>query len=478
MESFPQLLHLPNELLINILDLLCETSLSLIRCGEETKLPSYSTRHISSLSLVNRRLHQLCLPLLFYSLKFRHAQALQLRAFEAKCAEDTRFASLIRRLDLSYLNSSDILSSLPVLLSRLTSLQWLDLDVDQIDVNLLATVNSHSNLHTVAVCDSHLHSLRTLASSTSISFSKILINSATLEYCGLAQEMAALRSLMTRSPRLPHLILHDENIIKDGAGTLLLPGLEKLDIRVYSKRISPPMSWLPAFVERHKTLQTVTFTGDKYGRSWSRDPDILFPMQFMSAVDRDDLRRTVILNSFSISCTGSPFLDSWQVTEVEMTITKAVGVSALRIISSLAPQLSTLVIRMPRAGRSSIPVDDLVSALGCFSSLRRLDLQFVYKHLLFGGQAPWALAPSDTGRKISDCITAHAALRWITARVAQGASAIDFFHLTDQGDDCDGHLRHVWKLKATYEVRRDGQVELTGTPQLIMAARYRPRASS
>jgi hypothetical protein len=81
-----------------ILDVLCETSLSPMRCEEEKKSPtsSYSICHIRSLSLVSRRLRQLALPRLFASVAFTRKQRPQLRLLEVKCSEDTQFAALIR----------------------------------------------------------------------------------------------------------------------------------------------------------------------------------------------------------------------------------------------------------------------------------------------------------------------------------------------------------------------------------------------
>ncbi|KAJ6561132.1 hypothetical protein DFH09DRAFT_503650 [Mycena vulgaris] len=462
---------LPTDLLLTIFDFLCEPSLSPIRCKEEQKSPtSYSIRHVRALSLASRRLHQLCLPFLFSSLTFIDAQEQELQLLEAKCRENPSFAGLIRKLDLSDLTSPDIPPFLLSLLPRLKSLQWLDLDVDHVGADLLVTVNSHPSLRTVAVCDTHLAILTSLVSATPLSFSKILINSAMLG-CNLALQLPALRSLMSRGPRMPHLILRDESAIKHVTDTLL-PGVETLDIRVCTHRTSP-MFWLPNFVERHEHLNTITFTGDQDGDSWSQNPDILFPGLFMEALERDALGRTVTLHSFSISRAGSSSLNSWQVTKVEMTIAKPGGVSALRIISTLAPHLSTLAIEMSRCGRRPIRIDDLVSALSCFPSLRRLELRYIYRHLLFKGQAPWALSASEPGRETSNGMAAHAALQWITAHVAQRVLTLDLIHMVDDGSDGTGRLRHPWRLEATYQVQRNPGITFQGTPEFVMADWFR-----
>ncbi|KAJ7708784.1 hypothetical protein B0H17DRAFT_1191287 [Mycena rosella] len=335
-----QFISLPTELLLIILDFLSEPNLFPIRCGEKVAPTSYSIRHIRSLSLGSRRLRQLCLPLLFSNLKFTYTQQQELRLLEAKCAEDTAFAGLIRRLNLADVRSPDVL---PSLLSRLQFLEWLDLDPCQVNGDLLAIANSHPNLKTVA---------------------------------------------------------------------------------------------------------------------------------FIDAVEREALHQAIALSAFSISRTGLASLDTWRVAALELKLDKADGIPGLKIASTLTPALSSLAIRMSLQGRRPIPVDDLVSALGCFPSLRRLDLHGIYQHLRFQRPAPWNLPPSDADRKPSNCMSAHAALLWIMARVAQCTPTLELVHFTDQGSDGKGRLLHPWRLNATYQVRRNPALDFDGTPQFVMAPRF------
>ncbi|KAJ7089831.1 hypothetical protein B0H15DRAFT_273511 [Mycena belliarum] len=458
---------LPTELLLIIIRFSYEPVALTQRGAEETSPSSYSIRHIRSLSLVSWGLRQLCLPFLFSSLKFTDAQHQELWLLEAKCTEDPTFAGFVRRLNLA--DIYEPCEILPSLVARLNSLQWLDLDADLIDGNLLATVNLHPTLETVAVCDTDLHTLATLVSSTSLPFSKILIYSAKIYY-SLTLESPALYSVMSRRPRLAHLIVRGEHNIKAGPGALSMLGLEILDIGVYSQPHSP-MSWLPAFVSRHERLHTITFSGHS-DASWRHNPDILFPSQFGDAVESECLGRSVVLNAFSISRTAlSSSIDDWQVVELAININKALGLSGLRIASSLAPHLTSVSIGMDRS--SPIPVDDLVSALCCFPALRNLDLRSVYYRLRFAANAPWALPSSNTGPMISECMIADAAFRWIAARVAERTATLDLLHLTERGYEGEGRLRHLWRLNATYRVqRKPNGIEFIGTPTFVMADRF------
>ncbi|KAJ7089834.1 hypothetical protein B0H15DRAFT_839428 [Mycena belliarum] len=451
---------LPPELLLATIESLLEPNLAPMRCENEKKSPtSYSIRHIRPLSLVNHQLRDLCLAPLFASLEFPTSKNAHLRALETKCIDDTKFAGLIRKLKLGeYVRSPDVLLSL---LSCLQSLEWLDTWSRQVDADLLATANRHASLKTVALRDCRLK----LSALESMSFSKIFIHSALSDHT-LALQSSALHSLVSRIPRLARLTLHGDSNIKMGPGALLVSGLQFLDVRV-SLEPTSPMSWLPAFVDRHKSLKIIKFTADHYG-CWRHNPDILFPSRFIDALDREDLGRAVVLAAFSLSCNGRASVETWQeVTELQMMIRMPAGLAALSIATSLAPQLSSLILRMSLNEIQPFRLDDLLSALACFPLLRRLDLYRVYSRFLWEGPTPWALPPSDTGQLVSGCMVAHAALHWIASRVAERTSTLEF------GYDGKGRLLRWWKLDATYQVRRNpDSLEIHGIPTFDMASRF------
>ncbi|KAJ7156867.1 hypothetical protein C8R43DRAFT_997474, partial [Mycena crocata] len=434
------------------------------RIGKQNSVTSCSTRDIRSLSLACRRLRQLCIARLFCNVRCTDAH--QLILLSAKCTQDSYFAGLIRKLDIMDVASPDIL---PSLLSHLESLEWLDLDAEQLDAGLLATVNTYPNLTTVAVRDLPLDDLEDLSSSASLSLSKILVPSA-VSSCSFPLQCPALQSLMSRSPRLTHLILRGEVNILCGAGTLSLPGLEKLDIKVY-RRPTYPMSWLSAFVDRHPSLKTITFLGDSL--LWRRNPDILFPLQFLDAMEREGLTDASALDAFSISRSRTALsLDDWEVTELQISIVTVAGVSALTTASSLAPHLSSLVIGMSRYGGHRIRIENLISSLTHFPSLRILAFHGTFSHLRFGGQAPHESPQFKRLPNTSTCILAHAALQWLLSRVAQSVLSLKLIHMTDEGHDVERHHMFPWSLKATYRVDANRDLDIDGTPDLFMDQRY------
>ncbi|KAJ6478509.1 hypothetical protein C8R47DRAFT_634170 [Mycena vitilis] len=495
--------RLPAELLLIIVDFLCERSTTpSTGCEPEHTIP---TPHLHCLSLVCRHLRRLCLARLFVRLKITHTTSLRL--LTAKCAADAEFAGLIRRLDLAHVNSPEeredtknrlealarrrdavrVISEkvdsekyrygpdiLPTLLPCLKSLEWLDLSAKQINEKLLAIFNSHPSLSTVAVCDLHLNALQALSSSTSLSLSKIRVHS-TLSDPSLRLQSSAMRSLMNGSPRLAHLTLHGETNVKAGPGTLSLPGLESLDIRMYT-RPTLPMSWLPAFVDRHAGLKVIKFCGND--GIWRRNPDIVFPSQFLDAVEREPPPREVDVVAFSISRPqAASSLDDWPVIHLEL---KGVDASALRIARLMAAQLSSLVIRMPGFVKKRLHIDDLVASLSLFPSLQRLDLHGLYHHLLFEGQTPRALSPSDSIKQTSKCNDVHYALQHITARVAQRARSLSLIYITNAGTEFlpGTTLSRPWSLQVAYRVQQTRELEFHEPLDFVAAERFRLKPSS
>ncbi|KAJ6515572.1 hypothetical protein C8R45DRAFT_212542 [Mycena sanguinolenta] len=481
-----RLVQLPTELLLIIVHSLYEEDSIYFTegCGEVNI--TFSPRHLRSLSLVCKHLRQLCISPLFSHLTVSHTD--QLRLLAAKCAVEPEFARLIRQLDLAHIRCPEEEKSqrnarklsgpkelyrygpdiLPAFLPLLKSLEWLGLSVKQINPGLIVILNSHPALGTVAIRDRDLDALRTLFQSTSLSLSKLRVHSVTSSW-RLGLQSPELHSWMRRRPRVINLILQSEKNIRLGPADLFVPGLETLDIGVYREPTSP-MSWLPAFVDRHPSLQYIKFSG--HGSIWTRNPDILFPLQFFDALERESLGHAVDLVSFSISCTSSAAsLDNWQVVHLEMEITEGVG-SALTIASSMAPRLSSLIVLMPLSASQSVHIDDLISSLCLFRSLGKLKLHCISRHLLFEAGASWVPPPDPTALPTSQCVVAHAAYRWIAACVAQRLPSLDFIHITDDGRDYLNRRSYPWNLKLTYQVNQNRRIEVYGTPRFVVQQQF------
>ncbi|KAK7031578.1 hypothetical protein R3P38DRAFT_820708 [Favolaschia claudopus] len=442
------------------------------------------TRSLLPLSLACRHLRQLCLAPLFSRLKITHTD--RLRVFGAQCAEDVAFASAVKQLDLSHVKSPEERESwdkwmkdrskqrylygpdlLPTLLPLLKSLERLDVAANQIDANLLAVIDSHPKLLTVAVNDPELSFLRLLASSTPLSMSKISVLAAYSGY-SLGFECPDFHSLLKRGLRVTQLILRDESNIPLGPGASVISGLENLVIH----GSKPPPLWLSNFVESHSGLRSITF----HGSQWMQNPTVTFPSRFQGAIGAQSPAHKVDLLAFSVSRSGFPSsLDEWPVTHLDLKFV-GIGISVLKIASMLASRTSSLTIRMCRFEQNAVDPNDLISLCCLFPSLRRLEFHHVYRHLVHAGQSPWPIPlVSDSDRPISECVVAHSALRWLSARLAQTTPSLDVIQFADDGFDYGkGSDSYIWTLEVSYQVGYNRSIEYYGTPRFDMERKYRP----
>ncbi|KAK7031585.1 hypothetical protein R3P38DRAFT_2924564 [Favolaschia claudopus] len=472
----PPLLHLPAELLLLIVRCLCEP---------RNEIKSIND-NILSLSRVCRRMRDFCFVPLFSRLKIKHTD--RLRLLQKKCTEDLEFSRLIEELDLRNLHSPHEhlgmkLSQgsdepycygheiLPELLLHLPSLVRLYLPEEQLNPKLLAAFNSHPKLATVGINDSSLDALRELASGTSLSMSKIQVEYATLDML-FGFHRPRFHSLMSQKPRVRHLIIRDKRNIMSGPGTVVIPGLENLDIGVYRMPTSL-LSWLPAFVKRHPNLQLIRIFDhesillDDWKSFWS--------LSILDASVRHTLTTAVKVVAFSISPTNvSASLDDWQVTQVELEIIESMGVSALAFVSMLAPRVSSLVIRMPARAMCPVHFDELVSSLCTFSSLKKLQLDKFYRHLV-KDEIPCTLPSQANVGTFSGCVDAQAALLLLSADISERASSLALVHVTDEDYDYEtAYGRYSWTLDVTYNVNTNREIEFVSTSRFHMSGIFRP----
>ncbi|KAK6978118.1 hypothetical protein R3P38DRAFT_497753 [Favolaschia claudopus] len=477
-----RLVHLPDELLLLIVHFLCE---------EKSKL---SNDYILSLSRVCRLMRRFCFAPLFGRLRLKQTD--RLRLLQAKCAEDIEFARLIKELDLSlicltekwlpmqgppYLYGPDIL---PNFIPSLVSLERLHLPAYQLDPNLLAILNSHPKLTTVVVDHSGLNVLRKLWLQTPLSMSKLEVDSMSLDtrfgfhpdpYNDLDSQDPDFHSLMSRNLRLVHLVIRGESNIISGPGTVVIPGLKAVDIDLCAKPMAL-LSWLPAFIHRHSSLQTIKVFD--YQSIWLHGWDKFWPFSLLDASERHTLTSTVELVAFWISPhkPASPF-DDWQVVRVEVEVKEADGVSALRLLSVLAPQLTSLIlrIRLPtRFSVRSVRSTDLVSSLCALKSLQKLELQYVYEEFSHE-HLPCALPSQDSASPISGCVDAHAVFRSLSACIAKRVTSLSLIHIVDAGDDfrADCGYQH-WSFDVTYQVGLNREIEFEGLPRFSISQNFRP----
>ncbi|KAJ6561139.1 hypothetical protein DFH09DRAFT_1160556 [Mycena vulgaris] len=459
-----QLLLLPPELLLVILNGLDEDLLP-----HNGLLPSdlanfRSIRDLRSVSAVNRQLRQLCLPLLFNTVKCTNMK--RLYELNTECRADPEFARLIRRLDLVGVGVRNLLSGL---LPRLPALARLDLKGIDFDPHLLTMANSHPTLTTVALYDPVF--LQAFLSSPNLS--KILVCKMVVDHHSRL-ESETLPAAIQLGAKFSHLIMkHEVNFDHDRINSLLLPGLEQLDLEL-CRHNRPLETWLPNFAQRHTHLMTIKFVSSQ-GFYWRHLQDIPFAIPFVE-------QSGTPLRSFSIARVASwTSLKDWEVVQLGLLgLSLGLhGIAALKIAGALAPRLSALDLVM-HGTYAVVPIriDDFAEPFSYLTSLQTLNLTNSYEHLHAGGRTPWISSQRDP-LGTSAGVTAHRAMLWYMARVAQQAPSLRLINITDAGHDGKGRFKHPWTLRTSYRVRNNGvrDLEVIGTPQIGMAARYSAKST-
>ncbi|KAF7356968.1 hypothetical protein MVEN_01033100 [Mycena venus] len=440
---------------------------------------------LRSISAVNRQLRVLCLLILFKITTCTGFDRFQQLC--AKCKANPQFAGLIMQLDVVAVDAADVLHEL---LPFLTSLTWLDLSAHDLDTNLLALINSHPSLATVAVCDPRA-ALIDLVSSTDLPFSKILVSTTTFNRDSLKSDHALVHN--QRGGKFSHIVLLDDSQFdKVDVSSLVLPGLEQLDLkykrdRWTNHRLTPSpasqQSWLLNFAQRHTHLGTIKFTGWPLD-VWKHSSGVPFAIPFVHAA-REGGGYGIGLKSFSIVRPASwSTLKDWEVSHVELELIVANKISpALMMAIALAPKLFSLDIVLDAQCSWSMHIDEFEKAFSLVPSLRTLHLTNAYAHLHAGsGRSPWIHSqrtrfPRDRFGT-SACVTALTALHWYMTRIVQQAPALEVIHSLDHGTD--GRVRSVtqWTLQASFGVRQTEarELEVLETPRLEMALKYRPKS--
>ncbi|KAF8178625.1 hypothetical protein K438DRAFT_1844125 [Mycena galopus ATCC 62051] len=472
------LLGLPTELLLIILGEICE-----IRYLPSRKDTFRSIAGLHSLSKVNRILRSLSLPILFETTRCTSSQRLE--ELIAECTSNTRFAGLIRQLDVWDIGTQHLL---PELVARLTSLVRLDLSADALDARLLTAINSHPFLTTVAVqgSRSQLETLMNIVRSTDLSFSKLLLSTILRDlksplspgiFSAVAQRGARFSRLNLRNK----IIFENQSVFDKSS----LPNLAHLELFfVYHRSNSSGIqSWLLPFAQRHTNLTTVKFT---YGcGNWGSISDVPFANDFLAATSSENIWG-FDLESFSIMRPASEWssLKDWNVVQIQLKLRYTDRISVLKWASALAPHLSILELFL-EPSRHTYPchIDKFVLPFALVPSLRILHLSHGYTNLGINGRSPWIHSqPANMRTRLgsSTGVTALHALQWYMTRVAQQATGLEIIHVTDSGLDGAARARAAtpWSLEASFRVlANEGRdLELLGSPKLQMAAKYLPKS--
>ncbi|KAJ7579238.1 hypothetical protein C8J56DRAFT_965170 [Mycena floridula] len=328
--------------------------------------------------------------------------------------------------------------------------------------------NRHPNLATIQIRDSQLKLLSWFPSANPSLFSKILVDSVSLDGLTCRPLMPSSRRFLSDSGmRVRRLKLFGSEISNHGFDSLSFQGLEILEVPM---RVAS-LSWLSSFVQSQPDLKKIHFDTPAGCRPWCSNSYIPGGAEIHNCFNLEGLESAVALNAMSICRTPtSTSLDDWDVTELQLRL-QSNTLDVLKLTNTFYPRTSTLVLDFHEPTDRNIHMDDLITSLSRFPLV---NVKFVSarRHLHFGQEAPWAtdLPASQPDARISKRLEVNAALHWFFLRLVHKISSIEILEVQEGGQEWYlgtwGRRLGNWSIDATYRVDANS-LKVVGTPRLV-----------
>ncbi|KAJ3853468.1 hypothetical protein EV368DRAFT_81560 [Lentinula lateritia] len=431
----------------------------------------HSRTRLLSLSLTNHQFRRICMPFLFAYVEVRGAYG-DLEKLKAQCVINESFALSIRTIDY-YCYSPSQIDIVHHLLHRLINLSQVILnDGVLVDMPLLDLL-SQQHIQNVVIASWKSLPSKYLSPLGPSSLSKITLDSIKLYAGGVEHELANYiqYGMQIRCLTVPPKLLVT---VHNSFSTRSFSGLIELELWL---NLIPELSWLPEFIWAHPLLRRIRFSMSRV--QWNIDRVVPFILPFLNAIDEEGLVDTFEFKAFSIArSSGSAafpssteFLCGWHVAGLWFCISEWSSRRLLQLAHTFFPQTSMLTIESPLPGsdNASINADELIGCLSRFSSLRTVNLVYLFRNLKFGDgdsetyQSPQTFATAKRYHGHLEIRTSHvqtdraaeieAALIWYTSCIAQRIPTIESFLIQEP------------PLRGWIHVNKDG---ITGSLRSLM----------
>ncbi|KIK65048.1 hypothetical protein GYMLUDRAFT_383004 [Collybiopsis luxurians FD-317 M1] len=323
-------------------------------------------KHVSpellALSVVNRRMRRICLPLLFANIHIRNVEdAEKLRDHYSLCSTFTKTLKLAIREE----KGQNILCQVLPNLKRLSYVDSNDCDPN---LALLQAILEHPTVSAVLV-----HDLP--AGCFFFSLSKMVLN----ETVGFPEPVEGMKGFLDRGMKIAGLRLYDPHLLNESFGLQTLEGLQ--EVILILSRLFVPFTWLPALTEAHPHLRKLCLRDERQLYFVRHSPP--FIGHFIEECRRRELNELFDIKEVGLSrAVSQPDQQGWHVTRIILIITSRGNslTELLRLIASSFPELESLSLDFTKHD-SIYPIDDIVDALCSFSHLRYLYLYQIFKRL-------------------------------------------------------------------------------------------------
>ncbi|KIK64961.1 hypothetical protein GYMLUDRAFT_82961 [Collybiopsis luxurians FD-317 M1] len=471
------LLELPDEILGSICrELSYEHPFPAEWLSEQLRIecPSPALR---SLSLVNRLLRQICLPLLF-----AYLDPEDIVGFAEYCSANTVCLQFARMLTLrrSYPPGWD--KTVRSLLPSFKRVACVNLGTGACDMSddFFEFISALPTVSTILVeemvtrssglsfsdygTDFPDESLDWQTRISKVDLSKVVLFRLHLRLSHLQQEFPP------DGIKIIALNISDPEGLDEGFGSRIFNGLCELALQLQAQPVS--FTWLPTFSSAHPHLHKIHLSNPKQA---SHVPPFVSP--FFDEIARLDLQQHLVITSLYLSRTKaeSQSIQQWNVTRVSLVAPDSRLIEILLLLSSSFSSIEDLSVDL-RWHKGIYNLEDTIAALSYFPFVQKLRLEHIFNCLEFGDELEYdrdsiSYDMVDLNLRIS---TIKKGLTLCASRLAEAISSLEDVHFKEldyvyeRKEDGD-RRRRDWHLRGclhacgvSRDITGDLTVSLTG----------------
>ncbi|KAJ3717473.1 hypothetical protein C8R42DRAFT_724383 [Lentinula raphanica] len=247
---------------------------------------------------------------------------------------------------------------------------------------------------------------------------------------------------LDRGMRIERLILVKDGPVGNQLEFQKFPGLKSIEVSMHFVPISVLSSWLSPFLSTHPTLDELRLF-NFYHPFFTHDaPPFLSPL--INDYQRQGLHDSSMITELRLSRTKSAGQSSqeWHVMELALEV-KSSLTEKLPLVASSFPKLEVLHLNL-QYDKGMYDINDLSSALACFSSLRIVFLQNFHGRLTFKPSIARLMLSIQRDSTLDE-MKAHAQTELLTfaSCLVKQVRTLDSVYIDEQGIDnreIDGRL--------------------------------------
>ncbi|KAJ3836711.1 hypothetical protein F5878DRAFT_662745 [Lentinula raphanica] len=417
------------------------------------KIPSPELR---ALSAANWQLHELCLPFLFAHIQVRHDE--DVKKLEQHIALLSRFTRIFVVSALAIGFSETGYQIISRILPQLEQLLYVELQKWHHGTGLLRTILAHPTVTSVlvyrlpdeSICNDDLSKVMLIHETSNWAFSPDAD-----KYLNQGMKLLSLDFSTTEK-----------------LGSKRFSGLQEIRLRMGYDPVS--LSLLSVLSSTHSTLNELWLNDIRTLNVLSAHDTPPFISSFVEESQRQGLDKFLFIERVGLRRSIGPSQE-WYVMGLSLRTTPASNslIEILMLVASSFPNLEDFNLNL-YTHDAKYDIDDFVSVLAHFASLRVVHLHRIFDRLSFAsGSANWMppVGRVDSHTEAFNELAARAkrGLMLLVARLAKQIRTLDFIYIDDRGSESGEYsIRgRKWFISGCLAVFNDNR-DIDGTLGLLI----------